>query len=271
MESAHTNHGGDRSQAGYDLSDPLPSPPPLPGAVVVAATSDELIDKVAADLVIHATNCVRQFGDFHLALSGGSTPEPLYVRLMYDPNYRHLPWRRTHLWIVDERCVPFDHEQSNYRMIRETIVDHADIPPEQVHPMPSTSAKADVEYEEELRSALGWRERGQDRLDYVLLGMGADGHTASLFPGSETLREEKRLVRLSFAESAKTRERITMTFPTINAARFIAVLITGSEKAHTVQCVAAEDASVMDLPIRGVQPINGELRWYLDAAACGKQ
>src|SRR5687768_12288568 len=95
--------------------------PPLPGSVVIRETPDELIDAVAADLFFQAVACARTFGDFHLALSGGSTPEPLYARLMYDPNYRDLPWKRTHLWIVDERRVPPDDERSNFRMIRETI------------------------------------------------------------------------------------------------------------------------------------------------------
>ena len=131
-----------RQGAEIVLTSALPKPPPLPGEVVVAHTVDELIDKLAAELVIHAENCVRQFGDFHLALSGGPDPVPLYERLMYDPNYRRLPWRRTHLWIVDERCVPFDDKRSNFRVISEIIVDHADIPHEQVHPIFATSPTA---------------------------------------------------------------------------------------------------------------------------------
>src|SRR5690606_13508538 len=97
----------------------LPTAPPLPGEVATAAMTDDVIDLVAADLVMHALNCVREFGDFHLALSGGSAPVPLYRRLMYDPNYRRLPWRRTHLWMVDDRCVDFDDDDSNYKMIRD--------------------------------------------------------------------------------------------------------------------------------------------------------
>src|SRR5688500_11683110 len=84
----------------YAVGEAKITAPPLPGKVIALETVDELIDRLAADLVVHAENCVRQFGDFHLALSGGSTPQPLYERLMYDPNYRRLPWRRTHLWMV---------------------------------------------------------------------------------------------------------------------------------------------------------------------------
>src|SRR5687768_7369792 len=214
----------------------LPAPS-LPGAneVVVTETVDELIDKLAADLVVHAENCVRKFGDFHLALSGGSTPQPLYERLMYDPNYRRLPWRRAHLWLVDERCVPFDHPQSNFGLIDETIVNHADIPREQVHPIFAMSPRADVEYEAEIRETLGWREKGQDRLDYVLLGMGSDGHTASLFPHTEPLSESTRLVRFNYCDVVEPPQRVTMTFPLINSARFISVLVTGRAKAPVVK------------------------------------
>src|ERR1700741_1275806 len=167
----------------YELA-PLPATPELPGEVVVRETVDDLIDAVAADLVVHAHNCVRAFGSFHLALSGGSTPVPLYRRLMYDPNYRDLPWAKTHLWVVNERRVAFQDDRSNFKMINELIGDHSGIPAEQVHPIFALAHDADLEYERVLREELGWREKGQDRLDFVLLGMGADGHTASLFPRS---------------------------------------------------------------------------------------
>jgi 6-phosphogluconolactonase len=243
--------------------------PSLTGEVVALATADELIDRLAADLIIHAENCVREFGDFHLALSGGSTPQPLYERLMYDPNCRRLPWRRTHLWMVDERCVPFDDADSNFRHIDETIVDHADIPREQVHPMFATSPTADSDYEQSLRDTLGWRERGQDRLDFVLLGMGPDGHTASLFPHTPPLHEQKRLVVFNEYAKVKPSRRVTMTYSMINAARFVCVLITGSTKAGMIARVATGRESFEEIPILGVRPLNGELRWYLDGEACG--
>jgi 6-phosphogluconolactonase len=272
-----------RGSESYGLIENRLVGPSIPGAtdVIAAETADELIDKLAADLVVHAENCVRQFGDFHLALSGGSTPQPLYERLMYDPNYRRLPWRRTHLWIVDERCVGFDHQQSNFHMIDETIVEHADIPREQVHPMFATSPEGDLEYEQQLREALAWREKGQDRLDFVLLGVGTDGHTASLFPHSPAIHETDRLVAFNAHPQAVPPERLTMTFPLINSSRFIAVLVTGASKAAVIKriAVAAQAADrelasrglggVEELPIKGVAPLNGELRWYLDAAACG--
>jgi 6-phosphogluconolactonase len=253
----------------YAVGDARIVGPPLPGEVVAVESTDDLIDLVAADLVVHAENCVRQFGDFHLALSGGGTPQPLYERLMYDPNCRRLPWRRTHLWIVDERCVPFDDPASNYHAIDETIVEHADIPREQVHPIFAMSQTADVDYERELRETLAWREKGQDRLDYVLLGMGADGHTASLFPHTEPLHERERLVRFNTAPNAIPARRVTLTFPIINSARFVAIMITGPGKAATVKRLTDPQEIWTELPIKGVNPSSGELRWYLDAEACG--
>lgn len=254
---------------------PTPAPGPssshrLPGTTVVRPTADEVIDALADELLIHATNCVRAFGDFHLALSGGSTPMPLYRRLMIDPRYRELPWRRTHLWIVDERCVPFDHEKSNFRQIDEILVQHAGIPADRVHPMMVLRDDADAAYERALREALAWREKGQDRLDFVLLGMGDDGHTASLFPRSPALEladDPSRLVLKNAGPRVIPPDRLTMTFYLINAARFVAVLCVGEKKKSMLRRVAAGVDPVADLPILGVRPRAGELRWYLDEAA----
>jgi 6-phosphogluconolactonase len=255
-----------RTPEAYALSEDALPAPALPGTVVVAPTVDRLIDLVAADLLTHAANCIRQFGDFHLALSGGSTPQPLYERLMYDPSYRSLPWRRTHLWIVDERRVPFDDDRSNFKAISETIVDHADIPPEQVHPMFAMSETADVDYEQQIREELGWREKGQDRFDYVLLGMGADGHTASLFPQHEVLEERDRLVRICTGPRVTPPDRVTLTLPMINAARLIGVMVTGMGKAEAIEA-ASHGADVREMPVMGINPVGGELKWYVDAAA----
>jgi 6-phosphogluconolactonase len=254
----------------YDLDEDVPVAPALPGHVVVARSKDALIDAVAADLMVHALNCVRAFGDVHIALSGGSTPFPLYERLMYDPNLRSFPWQRTHLWIVDERCVPFDHEKSNFRQIKDIIVDHSGIPPEQVHPMLAMRPDADEIYERELREHLGWRERGQDRLDFVLLGMGDDGHTASMFPGHDVLDETERLVRRCTGPRVTPPDRVTMTYPLLNSARFVAIMVAGASKAATIRRVAnasTNAAARRELPILGIRPLAGELKWYLDADA----
>lgn len=246
----------------------LPPKPRLPGSVVLRATPEDLIDAIAADLFFHSKNCVRTFGDFHLALSGGTTPEPLYRRLMYDPNYRDLPWKRTHLWIVDERRVDPEDDRSNFKMIRETLVVHSDIPENQVHPIKALSPTADLDYETELKETLAWREKGHDRLDYTLLGMGSDGHTASLFPHSPALISNGRLILANSGPTVTPPDRITMTFDLLNASRFIAVMVTGEKKRDMIRRIAAtKSATPAELPITGINPLGGELRWYLDAAA----
>ncbi|MCP3905094.1 MAG: 6-phosphogluconolactonase [Planctomycetes bacterium] len=248
----------------YGLEEPAVPRPDLPGEVIAAANVDELIDHLAADLVVHAENCVREFGDFHLALSGGAVFEALYARLMYDPNYRRLPWRRTHLWLVEERCVPFDHEASCYRMINELIGDHADIPAEQFHPIFAQSDAADREYQEAVRETLGWREKGQDRLDYVLLAMDDHGATAGIVAAHDTTED---LVAVESAGDGGP--RIALTYPFINAARFVAVLVSGQDRADVVQRLAAGGGEADRLPARSLSPINGELKWYVDGPACG--
>lgn len=261
--------------------EPQPHRPRLPGTVAVRPGPDTVIDAIAADLLIHASNCVRTFGDFHLALSGGSTPLPLYERLMIDPRYRDFPWTRTHLWIVDERRVPFDDDRSNFKHISEILSDHSGIPQNQLHPMFAMQVDADLAYEKSLRETLGWRERGQDRLDFVLLGMGADAHTASLFPQSPALLAElnaqpdspdsHRLVRINAGPNVTPPDRVTMTFRLINASRFIAFMVTGKSKRETIARVVAgseNGVSPAELPVLGVRPSGGELRWYLDHDAC---
>lgn len=270
----------------YSLaSTPRPPRPNLRGTVVVRETADGLHDALGADLMLHAHNCVRTFGDFHLALSGGSTPMPFYQRLMIDPKFRDLPWPRTHLWVVDERRVPFEDDRSNYKHIHEIFGDHAGVPRSHVHPMPVMDPDPAGAYERALREALGWREKGQDRLDFVLLGMGSDGHTASLFPRSPALLEELRelaapngrkgagtLVRVNAGANVTPPDRVTMTLRLINASRFVAVLVTGEGKRSMIERVQAGFAGngdgPADVPVLGLEPVGGELRWYLDDAAC---
>jgi 6-phosphogluconolactonase len=249
--------------------DIVPDPPPLPGTVVALKSSEAVIDRLGSDILEQALECVREFGDFHLALSGGNTPMPLYRSLMLDPAYRHLPWRKTHLWIVDERRVPFDNDRSNYKHIKEIIGEHSDIPSSQLHPMDAVRDDADVAYEEELREVLGWREKGQDRLDFVVLGMGPDGHTASLFPNSRALSVTDRLVTLNDGPTVVPPDRVTMTYTLLNASRMLAPLVMGSEKAEMIARIANGDDPSHDIPIKGIDPIGGNLRWYLDASACG--
>lgn len=253
----------------YSLEDGAMAPD-LPGEVIVRSDHDDLYAALGAELLIHAKNCVRTFGDFHLALSGGGTPIPFYRALMTDPAYRDLPWKFTHLWIVDERRVPFEDERSNWGQLARYFVDHAGIPAKNLHPMPGDHPEGDVAYERELREHLAWREKGQDRLDFILLGMGDDAHTASLFPNSPALRERERLIVFNDGEQVVPPARITMTYPLINAARYIALLVTGEKKAATIARLASEEKpSANEAPVLGVEPVGGVMKWYLDRAAAG--
>jgi len=248
---------------------PRPPRPKLPGEVLVREGVDDLIDAIAADLLFQARACVRAFGDFHLALSGGSTPEPLYRRLMYDPRLRDFPWKKTHLWQVDERCVPEDDERRNWKMIGDILLDHSDIPRAQAHPMPVLEEGGDEQYERQLREALEWRERGHDRLDYVLLGMGADLHTASLFPGSPALEAPAgRLTVFNEGPTVTPPKRMTLTYEMLNASRFLCVMVTGAGKREAISRIVAGPIEAREAPILGVRPLGGVLRWYLDRAAC---
>lgn len=243
--------------------------PPLPGLITVGDGLEPVFDALGRDLAACALDCVKAFGDFHLALSGGSTPLPFYERLARAPRYRELPWSKTHLWIVDERRVPFDDERSNWRGIAKAFAG-SPIPEDQRHPIPATAPDAAERYEAELRAALGRRPRGEDRLDLVILGMGEDGHTASLFPQTAVLGERARLVSACEGPGGGSPPRVTMTYPLLNASRRIAVLVTGAGKAATLARVAKGDEDEYALPIKGIMPRAGELRWYLDRAACGQ-
>ncbi len=242
--------------------------PAVRGLVEARHDAEEVFDALAADLLSQAINCVGKFDSFHLALSGGKTPLPFYEKLMVDPRYRAFPWTRTHLWMVDERRIGFDNELNNYRHIHEILVEHSGIPAENVHPIPVEDPEPEVAYERSLREALGMRSAGQERLDFVLLGMGDNGHTASLFPHNDVLKVRDRLVAVCDGPTVTPPARITLTFPAINAARCVSILVLGAGKGPMLKRVAAATDSYEELPILGIEPIGGTLRWYVDRAAC---
>lgn len=253
--------------------------PKLTGGVHVAADADKLFDDLAMALFGAAGDAVGQRNVFHLALSGGSTPEPFYMRLVTDPRFRALPWEYTHIWIVDERRVPEDHEKSNFRMIREALADHVPMRRRQKHPMPVLLDDPAAAYEEEMREVFELRGGNEPpRMDFVLLGMGDDAHTASLFPGSPAIGVKDRWIAVNEGPAVTPPDRVTMTFPLLNAARNVAVLVVGQKKAATLRRVEEQlrrGPDPQNLPITGVDPENegkagdGSLIWYLDAAAAG--
>jgi 6-phosphogluconolactonase len=200
---------------------------------------------------------------FVMALSGGSTPRAIYQALPVLWNKHDLEWGKVHILWSDERCVPFDDPESNYRMASETLLDAIDIPGDHVHPMhcdEDPAASAD-RYEETLRAL--FPEQAWPSIDLVLLGIGADGHTASLFPGTVALSERTRWVVENKVPGADA-PRMTLTFPAINAARRIAFLVAGSGKADVVHKILIESKETPSLPAGKIKPSAGELHWLLD-------
>ena len=244
----------------------------LPGDVHVASDRDDLFDDLGSWVTAVAARSVDERGVFHVALSGGSTPEPFYMRLVIDPRFRGIPWQRTHVWLVDERRVPQDDERSNWRMIRESLVDHVPAKRRHLHPMPVLDDDPATRYEAQLREAFGHEDI--PAMDFILLGMGDDTHTASLFPGSDATRVTDRWIAVNDGPKVTPPPRVTMTFPLLNAARHVAVLCCGEGKRDALQRVAAQwrdtGPDPQAMPITGVDPEDGELMWYLDASAAGR-
>lgn len=245
------------------------------GHVHLTKDMAQLHDDLASALYGSAIRAVEEQRVFHLALSGGSTPEPFYMNLIIDPRWRGIPWSKTHLWLVDERCVPLESAQSNWKMIRETLAEHVPIKHRQLHPMPVGQDQAAALYEHELRAVI----LGNDStpaipvLDFVLLGMGTDGHTASLFPHSPALMENKRLVTNNQGPMVTPPPRLTMTYPLLRSARQLAILVTGSHKTPILQTLARqlqEHGPNPELyPVTGLPLEEPSVTWFLDAAAAG--
>ena len=198
---------------------------------------------------------LAQKGRFTVALSGGSTPKALY-QILAEEFREQVPWPNVHFFWSDERHVPPDHPDSNYRMAHEALLSRVPVPESNVHRVhsenPSAQEAAD-EYEKVI----------VPRLDLILLGLGADGHTASIFPGSDVLHETKRLVAAPWVEKLNT-YRITMTLPLLNNGASILFLVSGAEKAQIVKEVLEGPKKY---PAQFVQPTNGELIWMLDRDA----
>jgi 6-phosphogluconolactonase len=202
-----------------------------------------------------------------IALSGGSTPKLLYETLAQPPFRDSVGWNRLELFFGDERSVPPDHQDSNYRMAHEALLSHVPI---EAHRMHAEAGEADA-YERLVRERISETQDGIPVFDLILLGMGGDGHTASLFPGTKALDERSRLVVMNDVPQMKT-QRMTFTYPLINAARRVWVLVPGADKRERVkECLdaLAKPAGGRPHPIVGVQPTHGELVWWLDEGSAG--
>lgn len=215
-----------------------------------------------------ARECVRESGRFSVALAGGSTPRAMYALLAADAD-PPLPWEAIHLFWGDERPVPPDHADSNYRMVRESLLEAAGVPAASIHRIPAEvepPEEAARRYEEELKRTVPPAGGRLPALDLVLLGLGADGHTASLFPGSALAAEQTRLVVSGMVPSLGG-PRISLTFPVLNAARGAVFLVSGRSKASMVRRILEQEPSPEEIPAAGIAPAGGGPIWLLDGDA----
>ncbi len=225
----------------------------------------DALSSAAANLVLDcALSSFNARGRFILALSGGFTPKQLFSFFAADPWRRKLPWSKTHLFWVDERCVPPDHNDSNYRLARDAFMDYLPLSPSQVHRMAGEDGpdKAAAAYEQELRSFFAGV---LPRFDVELLGMGVNGHTASLFPGAAALHEREHWVLPVHLEPPQL-NRVTLTLPVLCNASDIIFLVNGRSKAAVLHEIV-EDGNPRGYPAGLVQPARGNLTWMVDHEA----
>lgn len=227
-----------------------------------------LFQAAAEQFVTLVGSAVRENGCFTVALSGGSTPKSLYSRLATDDRDQ-VPWDKTFFFWGDERHVPPDNPESNYRMVYEALLSKVPVPPGNIFRVPAENpdaARVAESYELALRQFFKVPPGSFPSFDLILLGMGPDGHTASLFPGTAALKDRSRLVVANWVEKFKG-HRITMTLPVINQAAVVTFLVSGRDKAETLKEVL-EGSQPPDLfPSKLIHPVNGKLNWLVDRAA----
>jgi 6-phosphogluconolactonase len=231
-----------------------------PRELIILPDADSLARTAAERFIALAKAALAERGRFRVALSGGSTPLPTYELLAREPFAAQVDWEQVHFFWGDERCVPPDHPESNYRAARAALLDEIAVSPQNIHPIPCQHrpTRAARLYQEELETSLGPR----GAFDLILLGMGTDGHTASLFPDTTALAEQKRWVTDNYTKKLKA-WRVTLTLPAINRARQIIFMVSGATKASTLARVWAGEP----LPAGMVQPASGRLTWLIDQAA----
>jgi 6-phosphogluconolactonase len=230
----------------------------------IESLSRDALEQVLADM----NTAVKSRGRFAISLSGGHTPAKMYALWAQNQKYRtETPWDRVHMFWGDERFVPADDPLSNYRMTREALLSHVPIPPANVHPAPTNLATpqlAAAAYEADLRKFFGDEPPA---FDVTLLGIGPEGHTASLFPDSPALAEKKKWVD-AVTVKATPPNRLTFTLPVLNQSRNVYFLAAGQEKKEILDKLRAEpDPAHSQYPAARIQPVDGRVTWFLDKPA----
>ncbi|BAY49966.1 6-phosphogluconolactonase (plasmid) [Scytonema sp. HK-05] len=237
--------------------------------IQVFANPEALTQAAATKFVQQAHQAIQARGRFTIALSGGSTPKSLYALLATQPWGNQIPWNQVHLFWGDERHVPPSDPSSNFRMTQERLLFQVPIPHQNVHRIKAENPDAQAvaaEYERDLKQFFQLGEHQFPRFDLVLLGMGANGHTASLFPGTAAVDEQTRLVVAPWVEELNTNS-ITLTPPAINNALEVIFFVTGTEKAATLKAVLEGQYQPERLPAQIIRPTQGKVVWMVDQAA----
>jgi len=236
----------------------------------ILADGAAIAKRAAQEFVQAAAEAVRIKGSFNVALAGGSTPKALYSLLVNDPALRsQVPWDKIHLFFGDERHVAPDHPDSNYRMASETMISKSPLKPEQVTRIKGEypdAEQAALEYEKALREYFKLKAGEYPRFDLVLAGMGNEGHTLSLFPGTKALHADRRIVVRNWIGKLYT-ERLTLAAPAASNAAHIIFMVTGVDKAPALKAVLEGPFEPEQLPAQLLQPQNGKLLWLVDTAA----
>ena len=234
----------------------------------------EAVSRTAAELMVSmVVKRLKSKKSFAVALSGGSTPKNMFALLANDAALRNrMPWDKVHFFWGDERHVPPDHTDSNYRMANEAMLSKVPVPPGNIHRIRAENpdaGKAAEEYEQELRRFFKLGTEQLPPFDCVFLGMGSDGHTASLFPGTKALHEGKRLVVSNWVDKFQS-YRITLTTPVLNNADLVIFLVSGEEKAEPLRVVLEGQKQPELYPSQLIEPTHGKLLWLVDRAAAGQ-
>jgi 6-phosphogluconolactonase len=241
--------------------------------IEVAAGAQNLADRAVQVFASTARDAISARGAFYTALSGGHTPELFFQRLASTTEAPSLPWEKIHVFWVDERYVPPDSQASNYRLAAETFLTKIAIPPANVHRIPTEYG--DIEqavrtYEETIREVFGLREGAMPQFDFIVLGMGSDGHTGSLFPDSYAAYDTDDLACAVYVTDDTKLNRITLTRSVLLAARRLVVLVSGREKAQTLQEVLTGEPDEARFPIHVLWPVRDRVTWLVDRDAAGE-
>jgi 6-phosphogluconolactonase len=237
-------------------------------SVRIFETAEAMYAAAAERLIDLAKESVAERGRFVLGLSGGNTPRGLYALLATEPYRRLVLWKSTFVFWSDERCVPSDDERNNAHAARALLLKKIDLPSSHIHPIPVDLLPADAAktYEETLRAFFG---KAAPRFDLLLLGLGTNGHTASLFPCAAALSEKSRWVKEVLVE-AQPSDRITLTLPLLNQARSVVFLVAGKEKSGILKTVLTTPGRPDRYPAQGIKPERGEVTWFVDDKAASR-